>query len=123
MAKKKEKPSPTFQLRQIYTRIIMQVSINSSDDKLVAVLQGRLDTAAAPQFNNDIAPLIQQAEKQIVLDCTALEFISSSGLRLFLNLRKATMTKGGSVIIKGISEEIKQVFTITGFTSLFQFEE
>jgi len=100
----------------------MQVTINNLGDKIEAVLQGRLDTAAAPQFNNDIAPLLEQADKQIVLDCTALEFISSSGLRLFLNLRKATMAKGGAVIIKGVSDEIKQVFTITGFTSLFQFE-
>ncbi|MCQ2258008.1 MAG: STAS domain-containing protein [Bacteroidaceae bacterium] len=100
----------------------MEVTINNEGDKLVAVLQGRLDTASAAQFSNDIAPLIQQAEKTIVLDCKELEFISSSGLRLFLNLRKATMSKGGSVTIKNVSNEIKQIFTITGFTSLFQFE-
>lgn len=100
----------------------MKVKITKADEKLVAALDGRLDTAAAPQFGNDIAPLLEQADKPIILDCTALEYISSSGLRLFLNLRKATMAKGGSVTIKGASDEIKQVFTITGFTALFQFE-
>jgi len=100
----------------------MEVIINNIDNKIVALLKGRLDTAAAPKFNEDITPLMEQADKTIILDCTELQFISSSGLRLFLSLRKATMAKGGSVIIKGAIEEIKQVFTITGFTSLFQFE-
>jgi anti-sigma B factor antagonist len=56
------------------------------------------------------------------MDCTDLDFISSSGLRLFLALRKETIAKGGSITIKGVSPEIKQVFTITGFYSLFIFE-
>lgn len=100
----------------------MNITIKNDSDKIEAMLCGRLDTAAAPQFSNDIAPLIAQADKAIVLNCTDLEFISSSGLRLFLNLRKASMAKGGSVTIKGASAEIKQVFAITGFNSLFQFE-
>ena len=66
-------------------------------------------------------PLMDGADKHIVLDCSKLEFISSSGLRLFLMLRKATIAKGGDVTITGVSPEIKQVFTITGFYSLFHF--
>lgn len=88
---------------------------------VIANIAGRLDTAAAAQFQNDIKPLIDNADKQITLDCSALEFVSSSGLRLFLTLRKATIAKGGKVIITNLSPEIKQVFTITGFTSLFEF--
>lgn len=86
------------------------------------ILAGRLDTAAATQFATDMQPLLDNADKQIVLDCTSLEFISSSGLRLFLTLRKATMAKGGKVLLRGVAPAIKQVFTITGFSSLFDFE-
>lgn len=100
----------------------MEVTINNEENKVVAQLKGRLDTAAAAQFSNDIATLSQQADKEITLDCSELEFISSSGLRLFLTLRKATMAKGGNVTVKNVSDEIKQVFAITGFTSLFKFE-
>ena len=85
------------------------------------ILAGRLDTAAT-QFANDMQPLLDNADKQIVLDCTGLEFISSSGLRLFLALRKASMAKGGKVLLRGVAPAIKQVFTITGFSSLFDFE-
>lgn len=99
----------------------MTLEITKETDKIIGVLTGRLDTAASQQFASDIEPLLDNADKHIVLDCNALEFISSSGLRLFLSLRKATIAKGGDVTIIGVSEEIKQVFTITGFYSLFKF--
>ena len=89
---------------------------------MCGVLNGRLDTAASQKFASDMEPLMNNADKEIVLDCEKLEFISSSGLRLFLSLRKATIAKGGNVTIKNVSEEVKQVFTITGFYSLFNFE-
>lgn len=101
----------------------MKLDIKIEGNKAVGTLEGRLDTAAAVQFGTDMQPLVDNADKEITLDCKALEFISSSGLRLFLTLRKATMVKGGKVIISGVSAEIKQVFTITGFNSLFEFTD
>lgn len=100
----------------------MKIEIIKKEDSIVGLLEGRLDTAASQQFANDIVPLLDNADKHIILDCTKLEFISSSGLRLFLSLRKATIAKGGDITITGVSPEIKQVFTITGFCSLFIFK-
>lgn len=100
----------------------MTLDIKIDGNNAIGTLAGRLDTAAATQFSQDMQPLVDNAEKQIVLDCNDLEFISSSGLRLLLTLRKATMAKGGKVLLRGVRPEIKQVFTITGFSSLFDFE-
>lgn len=100
----------------------MTINISDNGNVVTGIIEGRLDTAAAVQFAQDMEPLMQKADKQIVLDCTALEYISSSGLRLLLSLRKATMAKGGSVTLKGVSASVKQVFTITGFNTLFLFE-
>lgn len=99
----------------------MEVKINNEEKNITAELAGRLDTAAAQVFATSIQPLIDNADKTIILNCKDLEFISSSGLRLFLSLRKAAVAKGGKVIISNIKSEIKQVFTITGFMSLFEF--
>lgn len=101
----------------------MTIDINILDHSVLASLQGRLDTAASTQFATDMQPLLDHADKPIVLDCSALEFISSSGLRLFLSLRKASLAHGGKVTFRNLSPEIKQVFTITGFTTLFEFED
>ncbi len=85
----------------------------------MAKLTGRLDTPAAVKAQQEIEPLLQNADKELVLDCTDLEYISSSGLRLFLTLRKEAAAKGGKVIIEHISEDIKKVFMMTGFYNLF----
>ena len=99
----------------------MTLKIDNTEDTIKVILTGRLDTAAAQQFAIDMAPLMNNADKHVVLDCNNLSFISSSGLRLFLSLRKASIAKGGDVTLTGVSDDIKQVFTITGFCSLFKF--
>lgn len=100
----------------------MTLEISQNGDVMNGIIIGRLDTAASQKFATDMEPLMDNADKHIVLDCEKLEFISSSGLRLFLSLRKATISKGGDVTIKNVSADVKQVFTITGFYSLFKFE-
>lgn len=101
----------------------MTFDIENKGNGYVGKIVGRLDTSAAQKFANDIEPLIDNADKVIYMDCSGLDFISSSGLRLFLSLRKATIAKGGDITIVGIKDEVKQVFSITGFYSLFKFED
>lgn len=101
----------------------MDFNIEEKETEMIATMSGRLDTAASMTLAKDIQPLIEKAEKTIILECRDLEFISSSGLRLFLMLRKATIAKKSKVVVKNISNEIKQVFTLTGFYSLFEFAE
>ncbi len=97
----------------------MELIIKQSEDTYTGILKGRLDTASSNQFSRDMQPLMENADKHILLDCSELEFISSSGLRLMLILRKQTIANGGDVTITGASDEVKKVFTITGFYSLF----
>lgn len=100
----------------------MKLKISESGGKVIAALNGRLDTAASQQFAADMLPLIDNASKTIVLDCSELEFISSSGLRQLLALRKESIAAGGDIVVTNVSEAVKQVFAITGFYSLFTFE-
>ena len=97
----------------------MKVIIENGNP-VVAKLQGRLDTAAAVEVTPDFQALNQLAAGHIIVDCAELEYISSSGLRLFLALRKEVASKGGQLQIRAISEDIRQIFTMTGFISLFE---
>lgn len=101
----------------------MKLNITEEVSQCIGTISGRLDTAAAAEFARDMQPLMDHADKPLLLDCNELEFISSSGLRLFLTLRKETIAKGGSVTIKGLNKEVKQVFALTGFLNLFNFED
>lgn len=66
----------------------MKTTIVENGNQWVASFSGRLDTAASVQTAEDVKPLMQLSHKEIILDCTELEYISSSGLRIFLSIRK-----------------------------------
>lgn len=95
------------------------IKINEENDGLRAIFEGRLDTPAAVKAQQEIGPLLENADKEIILDCTKLDYISSSGLRLFLTVRKEASVKGGKVVIQNINDEIRKVFMMTGFFNLF----
>ena len=96
------------------------IEIKENNGGMLAILNGRLDTPAAVKAQQEIGPLRENADKEIVFDCTNLEYISSSGLRLFLTIRKEASVKGGKVIIENINDEIRKVFMMTGFFNLFE---
>lgn len=101
----------------------MTLEIKNENNVWTGVLSGRLDTVAAAQFGEDMKPLIEHAGEQIVLDCERLEYISSTGLRLFLILRKAVEEKGGKLTIYRINDELRNIFSITGFINLFDIRQ
>ena len=96
----------------------MEVTVNKQEGKTVVVLAGRLDTPSSQEVMSTLA----DAKGTIVLDCKDLEYISSSGLRIFLTVRKAAAAQGGNVIVKGMSDSIRSIFMMTGFLNLFQIE-
>ena len=97
----------------------MIFDIQENAQGMYATVSGRLDPPAAVKAQQEITPLLENADKAITLDCKDLEYISSSGLRLFLTIRKEVSAKGGSIVIENINEDIKKVFMMTGFFNLF----
>ena len=100
----------------------MKTTIVESGNQLIARFSGRLDTPAAVQTAEDVKPLLEASNREIILDCTELEYISSSGLRIFLSIRKEASAHGSKVIVRNINDDIRQVFMMTGFVSLFTIE-
>ena len=100
----------------------MEVTIKESEGMMTARLSGRLDTPAAVEVSREVKPLLDHPDRTILLDCSELTYISSSGLRIFLTIRKAAASAGGKVVIEGLSPEIHQVFMMTGFLQLFEIK-
>jgi anti-sigma B factor antagonist len=100
----------------------MKTTILEQDGNLVAMLEGRLDTPASPEVSAKLEPVVQDASGTIILDCGKLTYISSSGLRIFLSVRKAAAAAGGNVIVKSICPDIRNVFMMTGFLNLFEIQ-
>ena len=85
----------------------MKTTIETTEGKALVTFEGALDSYIA--------------DAEITLDCTKLEYIASSGLRLFLLLLRNTKANGCQIFIKGASSELMDIFKSTGFDRCFQF--
>lgn len=100
----------------------MTTKVEEIDGKLVATLVGELDTAAAAETEKALMPLLNSDGKEIIIDCTGLEYIASSGLRLLLGILKKAQDVGSHVVLKNVNDVVKDVLDLTGFVSIFDFE-
>lgn len=96
----------------------MEIIKAKKETSLNIALQGRLDTTTAPQLE---AELLLDGITELVLDFSELEYISSAGLRVLLSAQKV-MSKQGAMILRGVNEEIMEVFEITGFSDILTIE-
>ena len=87
--------------------------------RLVAALCGDLDNAASSQAERSLAPVFERTDCDVVIDCTELSYISSSGLRLVLNIYKHTRSNAHKAILKGLTDDVREVFQLSGFLQLF----
>ncbi|MBP5597238.1 MAG: STAS domain-containing protein [Pseudobutyrivibrio sp.] len=99
---------------------MLNINGEKKGNGLFIELEGRLDTTTAPQLeekiNSDIAGVVE-----LVFDLKNLEYISSAGLRVLLSAQK-TMNKQGSMIVKNPSEEVSEIFEVTGFSDIFTIQ-
>ncbi|MDH8700954.1 anti-anti-sigma factor [Dysgonomonadaceae bacterium PH5-43] len=97
----------------------MAIEIQEKNGKIHVSIAGRLDTVSSHEFEKQIKPLTEIPQPDIAIDCSNFDYISSSGLRQFLILQKAVIANKGTLVINNLKPEIKEVFDMTGFTSIF----
>ncbi len=97
----------------------MTINKTANGNDLVIALSGRLDTTTAPQLDEEVKAL--DGVTKLEFDFKELEYISSAGLRVLLSAQKI-MNKQGSMVIKNVSDEIKEIFDVTGFIDILTIE-
>ena len=98
----------------------MVIEIKRNSEEIIIDVTGRLDTTTAPRLEKTFNDIINDV-KVLVLDFKGLEYISSAGLRVLLSAQKK-MQKNGSMKLINVSEEIMDVFEITGFADILTIE-
>ena len=83
-------------------------------------LSGRLDTTTAPQLE-EVVKAELSGKDTLVFDLADLEYISSAGLRVLLSAQKI-MNNQGSMTVKNVSEEVNEIFEVTGFADILTIE-
>ena len=90
------------------------------DGKAVLALGGRLDTVTAPVLEKELKPVLSEL-RELTMDLTDLEYISSAGLRVLLSVQK-TIGKEGSMKLIHVNETVMEVFEVTGFSDILTIE-
>lgn len=98
----------------------MKITKEKKENTLRVNVEGRLDTATAPEFENSIKPELLGVS-ELIIDFSELNYISSAGLRVLLSLQK-TMNTQGSMKITGVNETVNEILEITGFSDILTIE-
>ena len=98
----------------------MTITKKQNGTSLEIALEGRLDTMTAPELEAELSKSLDGIT-DLTLDFSALEYISSAGLRVLLSSHKAMMSKGGMKIVH-VNDVVQEVFEVTGFSDILTIE-
>lgn len=97
----------------------MNVNFLQRGDIHIVELMGELNSDTSNRVYETIIGRIDPRE-QVVLDMSKVPYMSSAGIRALLLLYRSLLDGGGKVVLVGLSEELVEVLSITGFLEFFQ---
>lgn len=95
----------------------MQIEKKQNGEKLELVLSGRLDTITAPVLDGEINSSLAGVT-ELTLNFSGIDYISSAGLRVILAAQKLMNSNKGAMVVIGVSENIMEIFQMTGFADI-----
>ncbi|NEQ38337.1 MAG: anti-sigma factor antagonist [Okeania sp. SIO3I5] len=96
----------------------MEINIKTVEEIKVVELNGDIDANTAPDVQKQVVPLAEPDSK-ILMDMTQVPYMSSAGLRMLLSLYRQAESKKGKVVLVGLSEELQDTMSVTGFLDFF----
>ena len=95
---------------------MLNIEKTTNASELTVVLSGRLDTTTAPDLEKELKESLDGVTA-LTIDMTALEYISSAGLRVLLAAQK-TMANQGTMTLTNVNDTIMEIFEVTGFSDI-----
>jgi anti-sigma B factor antagonist len=95
----------------------MEIETSRNENTTTVKLIGRLDTMTSSQLEDALDDIVTDTT-DLIFDMESLEYISSAGLRIILSAQKLLSRNGGSVSIINCQPDVKEVFSITGFSDI-----
>ncbi len=97
----------------------MEINIDKQSNAIVVAVKGRMDAVSAPEFESALSDHIVAGAGRFVVDCSALDYISSAGLRSLLTTAKALRARDGDLVVAALQDVVREVFDISGFGKIF----
>jgi anti-anti-sigma factor len=101
----------------------MDIHVKKEAKGLIVSIIGRLDAVSVGEFDKEMDGQIKKGESNFILDLSRLDYISSAGLRSILSTSKRLKGNKGTITLCGLQGGVKEVFDISGFSSIFTIYE
>ncbi len=85
----------------------------------IVMPDGRLDSTASRTLETALQAQLDVTHTRLVIDMSRVQYISSSGLRVFVSIWRRAQKQGGNIALTGLSPRVREVFQISGFDTLF----
>lgn len=96
----------------------MEINHHTEGNVLILMPEGHLDTAAAIAAERQVLQLIDDGAKLVLVDCSDLVYVNSSGLKVFLLAAKKLDSNGGRLAISSLAPNVHMIFEMIGFTKI-----
>ena len=101
----------------------MEITHRVENEILIIAIKGRLDAATAPIADETIKETLEENTNRLLFDLSALEYLSSGGLRVILGAAKEIRRREGKVALAGLNQYVYEIFDVSGFTAMIPIKE
>ena len=101
---------------------MIKITLGNGGSEATLYLAGRIDADSAREMQEHLLEAAERFDK-IVLDFEKVPYISSAGLRVLRLVQRSMEKKAGSLVIRNVRKDVMDVFNLTGFGLLLDFEE
>ena len=96
----------------------MRITQNLENGLVNVKVEGRLDASSSIEAQKELERMLEADSSKLLVDLSGLEYISSAGLRVLLVVAKKMQQKGGKIVLAALTPNVKEVFEISGFSSI-----
>jgi anti-anti-sigma factor len=97
----------------------MVLDISTINGIIIITLVRRLDADSAAAIEDELKKIAEQCPERVLFDFSKTEYIASAGLRVLLITTRSLLKTGGTVALSSLSPQVRRVFEIAGFTTIF----
>ena len=101
---------------------MIQLKIEKNAQETRVKMSGELDIVATTNQVDELSKVLALADQALEIDCSEMEYISSAGLRFFMQLKRESDAKGGSIRLTHLNEDVADIFRMSGFKNIFDIE-
>lgn len=96
----------------------MEISTRTQGEATIVAIAGSFDSVTSPKAKEALDAIVAGGGRKLALDFSALDYISSAGLRVLLGTAKQLSAKGGALRTFGLNQTVREVFDISGFSTI-----